>query len=112
MKDHMSVIYWETIKQAMRQVSLHCLESPGIHDELINKGLKDVTLISMRTEMMKHKSALILFDAYKSSPKKAYRPSLELLWPLRHITTPRQCWQTCTNQAKALRNTNENGKSP
>ena len=63
------------------------LRTLGIHDELINKGLKDVTLTSMRTEMMKHKSALILFDAYKSSPKKL-TGHLRTLWPLRHITTP------------------------
>lgn len=45
------------------------LRSLGISDEIINEGLRNVTLTSMRTEIRKHHNATILFDAYKSSPK-------------------------------------------
>ncbi len=45
------------------------LRNLGINDRTINEGLKDVVLTEMRTEIYPHHKALILFDAYKSSPK-------------------------------------------
>lgn len=45
------------------------LRNLGINDRMINKGLSSVKLTEMRTEIFEHHDALILFDAYKSSPK-------------------------------------------
>ncbi|NLW15755.1 MAG: UDP-N-acetylmuramoyl-tripeptide--D-alanyl-D-alanine ligase [Erysipelothrix sp.] len=45
------------------------LRSLGFNDDIINKGLEDIKLTAMRTEIYKYKGATILFDAYKSSPK-------------------------------------------
>lgn len=48
-----------------------CLRTLGLNDDVINEGLKSVALTSMRTDIFKHKEALIMFDAYKSSPESA-----------------------------------------
>ncbi|HZJ87276.1 MAG TPA: UDP-N-acetylmuramoyl-tripeptide--D-alanyl-D-alanine ligase, partial [Erysipelothrix sp.] len=45
------------------------LRNLGINDRVINEGLSDVKLTEMRTEIYQHQNSLILFDAYKSSPK-------------------------------------------
>lgn len=41
----------------------------GVNDDVINHGLQNVMLTSMRTEIYTYKNATILFDAYKASPK-------------------------------------------
>ena len=45
------------------------LRTLGLNDQSINEGLENVILTEMRTEIYEYKNALILFDAYKSSPK-------------------------------------------
>lgn len=47
------------------------LKAMNISNEVISKGLKQVALTKMRTEVYKHHEALIIFDAYKSSPQSA-----------------------------------------